>query len=165
MNSRAESAPLIHWAVFYNGADDYLRQVLPFVEGGLSASEPTLVVAPGSNIDLLRSALDPATEATFLHAEDLASNPARIIPAAKQFAESHPGRRIRIVGEPIWPGRSNAEIREGIRHEARVNVLFADVAATVLCPYDARLDHSTIRYAERTHSRVERRRVPAQRRP
>lgn len=145
--------PLIHWAIYYNNADDYLGQVVPFLEGALAAGEPALVFAPGRNIDLLRAALtDPAGEIVFLHAADLASNPARIIPTARQFADAHPGRRIRIVGEPIWPGRSAAEIREGIRHEALVNVLFADVAATVLCPYDtAGLDEATIGHAGSTH--------------
>jgi anti-sigma regulatory factor (Ser/Thr protein kinase) len=56
------------------------------------------------------------------------------------------------VGEPIWPGRSAAEIREVVRHEALVNVLFAGVDATVCCPYDsASLKSAVIADAHRSH--------------
>lgn len=147
---------LIHYAIAYTNGDDYLGGVLPFLRDGLSAGEPALVFAPDSNLRLLRARLDrPVGPVTFLDAADVARNPARIIPAARHFADAHPGRRIRVVGEPIWPGRSNAEIREGIRHEACVNALFADVAATVLCPYDrVGLDAAVLGATDRTHPHV-----------
>lgn len=148
---------LIHYAIAYTNGDDYLGGVLPFLRDGLSAGEPALVFAPDSNLRLLRARLDPPVgPMTFLDAADVARNPARIISAARHFADAHPGRRIRVVGEPIWPGRSNAEIQEAIRHEACVNALFADVAATVLCPYDgAGLDAAVLSDADRTHPHLE----------
>jgi hypothetical protein len=69
----------------------------------------------------------------------------------QDWSDRHAGR-VRFVGEPIWPGRSNAELAEGIRHEALINVAFAGAAVTVLCAYDAeRLASDVLASAERTH--------------
>ncbi len=56
---------------------------------------------------------------------ELGRNPARIIPEVQAFTDKHPGQRVRFVGEPIWPGRSAAEICEATRHEALLNLAFA----------------------------------------
>ncbi len=153
MTNPASGGTLIHYALPYTTTEDYVEELRPFLNGALAAGEPALVFAPGPNMELLRAAVGGGgDQVTFLDAADLARNPARIIPAARRFAAAHPGRRIRIVGEPIWPGRSTAEIREGIRHEACVNVLFADIAATVLCPYNtAHLDTTVLTAADQTH--------------
>ena len=42
------------------------------------------------------------------------------------FVDSHPGRRTRMVGEPIWRGRTPRETAEATRHEALINLAFAD---------------------------------------
>jgi anti-sigma regulatory factor (Ser/Thr protein kinase) len=59
---------------------------------------------------------------------------------------------LHYVGEPIWPGRSPAEIREAVRHEALINLAWPDASVRVLCPYDVRgLDEDVLRSAARTH--------------
>jgi anti-sigma regulatory factor (Ser/Thr protein kinase) len=64
----------------------------------------------------------------------------------------HDGRLLHYVGEPIWPGRSPAEIREATRHEALSNLAWSGAEIRVLCPYDAEaLDHDVLADAERTH--------------
>ena len=40
-------------------------------------------------------------------------NPARIVPLIRAFLDSHSERPVRFVGEPIWAGRTAAEIAEG----------------------------------------------------
>ena len=48
-----------------------------------------------------------------------------------------PGRRFRGIGEPAWPGRSDAALVECANHEALINVAFADGPSWhLLCPYD-----------------------------
>ncbi len=85
----------------------------------------------------------------------LGRNPARIIPEVRDFIDAYPGRRVRYVGEPVWPGRSAAEICEAARHEALINLAFAGMPVTILCPYDAaRLPPSVVRDAERSHPAV-----------
>src|SRR5919198_1498877 len=67
------------------------------------------------------------------------ANPAHIIPEWLRFVAelSAPGRGIRGIGEPIWPDRSQAELVECQRHEALLNVAFADGSPLfLLCPYD-----------------------------
>jgi anti-sigma regulatory factor (Ser/Thr protein kinase) len=47
------------------------------------------------------------------------------------------GRGIRGIGEPVWPGRSSAEVVECHRHEALLNLAFAGTTAFwLVCPYD-----------------------------
>jgi hypothetical protein len=44
---------------------------------------------------------------------------------------------MRIVGEPIWNGRSDAEVEEWVRYEAIINLSLVAWPATIVCPYDA----------------------------
>jgi anti-sigma regulatory factor (Ser/Thr protein kinase) len=86
---------------------------------------------------------------------ELGRNPARIIPALQAYAGKHDGRHVCCIGEPIWPGRTAAEVQEAIRHEALVNLAFRDSLVTVVCPYDsAGLPGSVITDAVRTHPAV-----------
>jgi anti-sigma regulatory factor (Ser/Thr protein kinase) len=80
-------------------------------------------------------------------------NPGRIIPWVLQaFISEHAGRRPRIIGEPIWPGRSGDEYPACAQHEALINEAFAGVDATILCPYDAeRLSELALADAAVTH--------------
>jgi anti-sigma regulatory factor (Ser/Thr protein kinase) len=43
---------------------------------------------------------------------------------------------VRIIGEPIWAGRSAAEYPACAQHEALINIAFAGRTVTILCPYD-----------------------------
>src|SRR5262249_10140610 len=65
-------------------------------------------------------------------------NPARIIPGVLlAFAAAHAGERVRMIGEPLWAGRSAAEYPACAQHEALMNAAFAGRPGTMLCPYDA----------------------------
>ncbi len=84
--------------------------------------------------------------------EELGRNPGRIIPAVERMLAKHEGRTLHYAGEPIWAGRSPAEIREAVRHEALINLAWPGATVRVLCPYDASgLDDDVLRSAERTH--------------
>jgi anti-sigma regulatory factor (Ser/Thr protein kinase) len=91
----------------------------------------------------------------FWNMTELGRNPGRIIPAVRDWFDRGTGGRGRFIGEPIWPGRGRSEVVEATRHEALINLAFADVEATILCPYDAsRLDPTVLFDAERTHPRL-----------
>jgi anti-sigma regulatory factor (Ser/Thr protein kinase) len=57
-----------------------------------------------------------------------------------------------IIGEPIWPGRTEIEYPACAAHEALINAAFAGRDAAILCPYDVSgLDATAVADAGRTH--------------
>src|SRR6185312_14285370 len=89
---------------------------------------------------------------------DVGENPARIIPAWRDFVDAHAGqgRRLRGIGEPIWADRSPDELVECQRHEALLNLAFAGAEDFwLLCPYDVEaLDPGVIDKAHASHPAV-----------
>jgi anti-sigma regulatory factor (Ser/Thr protein kinase) len=143
-----------HPALFYRGERDYLAGTVPFIQDGLAAGEPVAVAVPTWNLGLLRAALGADADRVRLLDMTLAGrNPGRIIPGVlRDFADAHSGARVRIIGEPIWAGRSTAEYPACAQHEALINAAFAGRSVTILCPYDASaLDPDVIADAWVTH--------------
>src|SRR4051812_42135150 len=95
-----------HPALLYRDADEYLAGTVPFVLEGLAGGEPVAVAVPGPNLQLIRDALGGDAERVLLRDMTVAGrNPGRIIPSVLlAFANAHPGRRVRLIGEPIWAG-------------------------------------------------------------
>jgi anti-sigma regulatory factor (Ser/Thr protein kinase) len=148
-----------HEAVLYAGMDGFLEQMVPFLQEGVAAGEPALVVVSGSKIEALRQALGRhADHIEFAEMSSVGANPARIIPAWRDFVDAHAGdgRRLRGIGEPIYPERSATELVECVRHEALLNVAFDDGPPWWLaCPYDLQaLPAAVIEEAQRTHPYV-----------
>jgi anti-sigma regulatory factor (Ser/Thr protein kinase) len=145
-----------HEALFYNGAEGFLRGTLPFVREGLQTGEPTLVSVGEERTALLRDALGADAERVhFVDMRRVGRNPARVIPAWREFLLEHAEhpRGVRAIGEAVWPGRSAAELDECARHESLLNAAFScGPAWRLLCPYDLdALDGSVIDAARLTH--------------
>lgn len=144
-----------HEALLYEGGDEFLGGALEFIMDAVAAEEPVLVVVDAGKIDALRGELQGHEDSVqFADMADVGANPARIIPAWQDFLDEQaaPHRRVRGIGEPIWPGRSRAELAECQRHEALLNLAFADPSFWLLCPYDtATLDTAVIDWARATH--------------
>lgn len=87
--------------------------------------------------------------------DEVGTNPARIIPAWRDFVTEHSGRgrRLRGIGEPIWKGRGPEELVECQHHESLLNVAFAGGEPWyLLCPYDtSSLPAEVIEEALRSH--------------
>jgi anti-sigma regulatory factor (Ser/Thr protein kinase) len=146
----------VHEALLYRDDEDYLAGTVPFVRDGLAAGEPVLVAVPQYGIDLLRRALGrQAEQVEFLDMRRAGRNPGRIIPgvlAAFTDNNSTSTGRVRIVGEPIWPDRTELEYPACVQHEALINTAFEDRPAWILCPYDTtNLSPEAVRDAETTH--------------
>jgi anti-sigma regulatory factor (Ser/Thr protein kinase) len=128
---------------------------LPFIGEAVAAEEPILVVLGAAKIEALRHELEDSGERViFADMAEVGENPARIIPAWEDFVERHtaPGRRLWGIGEPIWAGRSAAELAECQRHEALLNVVFSDPEFSLLCPYDTdTLTREVLVQARRNH--------------
>lgn len=145
-----------HEALFYAGRDDFVRRTAAFLRDAVEAEEPTLVVVDAAKIDLLREELDGAADQIqFADMAAVGANPARIIPAWREFVTRHAptGRRLRGVGEPIWPERTAAQLIECQRHESLLNLAFAGSPSWwLVCPYDTEALHSAVlEEARRTH--------------
>src|SRR5215208_6545050 len=144
-----------HEALLYADGGEYLEGTVPFLEEGLRNGEPMLVAVSAERIVAIRRELGP--DGDRIRFEDMAklgANPARIIPAWRDFVDARaPRQPIRGIGEPIWAGRSPAELIECQRHEALLNVAFARTSAfRLLCPYDTEaLDEAVIDEARRSH--------------
>jgi anti-sigma regulatory factor (Ser/Thr protein kinase) len=145
--------PFMHPAYLYRGRDEYLGGLLPFIHDGLAAGEPVLVAVPGPNLALIEAELaESASSVELADMTEAGRNPGRIIPAVLlAFADAHTGP-VRLVGEPVWPGRSELEYPACVVHEALINLAFEGRDATILCPYDAeRLDPAVLKDTARTH--------------
>ncbi|WUI02781.1 sensor histidine kinase [Spirillospora sp. NBC_00431] len=148
------AGPFHHPALFYRTRAEYLAGTVPFLLDGLAAGEPAAAAVPEPNLELLRNELGAAAEqVTLLDMGQAGRNPGRIIPGVlRAFADAHLGRRARIIGEPIWPGRSRTEYPACLQHEALINHAFAGRQTTILCPYDAEaLDPQILADAAATH--------------
>jgi anti-sigma regulatory factor (Ser/Thr protein kinase) len=147
-----------HEAFFYAGDDAYLAGIVPFIDEGIEAGESVLVAVPGDRLRLLtRRFGDGHPQLRFADMEVLGRNPAWIIPAWAAFvAAQDAGRPARGVGQPIWASRSADELVECSRHEALINVAFADADGfRLLCPYDTTsLDHGVIEESLHNHPHV-----------
>ncbi len=144
-----------HEALFYRGADGFLQGTMPFLSEALRAGEPVLVAVGEPRAQLLRHALgNDAERVRFLSSEALL-NPARAIAAWLDFLAEHAGeaRSARGICEVAWPGRSAAELEECARHEALLDLAFAQGPSwRLLCPYDLdALSAEALAAARRAH--------------
>jgi anti-sigma regulatory factor (Ser/Thr protein kinase) len=144
----------VHPALLYRDDEEYLAGTVPYIRDGLAAGEPVAVAVPGPNLQLIRDALGADAQQVLLRdMTEAGRNPGRIIPTVLlAFANAHPGRRVRLIGEPIWAGRSATEYPACAQHEALINAAFTDRPATILCPYNTELlDPVWIADAHKTH--------------
>lgn len=147
-----------HEMLFYDGGDHgFLDGTLSLVKDALAREAGVLVAVDAQRAAALRDALGADAERVcFARMRSLGRNPARIIPVWRQFVREHAldGEGDALgIGEPVWPGRSAAELDECERHEALLNLAFNDGPGWhLLCPYDLDgLDDAVIDAATRTH--------------
>jgi anti-sigma regulatory factor (Ser/Thr protein kinase) len=122
----------------YVGEAGFVDSTLPFVQDGLAAGEPVLVVTSAPKVQHLRSVLgDDGHRVEFAHMSEVGHNPANIIPAWRDFVDRFEGRTVRGLGEPIFAERTGAELVECLHHEALLNLAFNDCPGfSLLCPID-----------------------------
>jgi anti-sigma regulatory factor (Ser/Thr protein kinase) len=142
---------LRHIAFFYRDPAECRAQILSFARAGLARDEPVFISVPSARGIGDQLAREPG-ELLCSDITGVGRNPARIIPELRAFIDRHAGQRVRMIGEPIWPGRSPAEICEVVRHEALVNLAFSEAQATIMCAYHVtRLTPAAISGARDTH--------------
>jgi anti-sigma regulatory factor (Ser/Thr protein kinase) len=145
-----------HEAFLWRGDEEFLAGTVPFIKDGVDAGQPVLAAVVPRRIDLLREVLGAdSTGVEFVDMTRLGANPARIIPAWREFTDAHAatGQAVRGIGEPIWDGRRETELAECQLHEALLNMAVdLDTPLWLLCPYDAKaLSQDVLAEAHRSH--------------
>jgi anti-sigma regulatory factor (Ser/Thr protein kinase) len=152
---------LVHEALLYRGEDELAGGVGAFIGEAAAAGEPVLLALPGEHLRRFHELPDDAPGLVYQDMREAGRNPNRLLSVMESWIADQeagvpggPGR-VRIVSEPVWPGRPYPEAAECLRHEALVNEVLADAPATILCPYDAaNLDAETLAGAELTHPTI-----------
>lgn len=143
-----------HLAFLYADVGEFVAATTAFVESAVAEQSPVLVAVPAPRLDHVRDRLARLDSGVrFVDMAEAGRNPGRILSSVfTAFADDHPGQRVVVINEPIWPGRTPAEYAEAVRHEALTNLAFAGVRASIRCAYDvAKLPEAAIEAAARTH--------------
>ena len=163
---KPDGARFRHEALFYAGAEQFVRRAAGYVRDALAADEAILVAVIEPRAKLLREELGAEAERVeFADMERLGRNPARIIPAWQDWVERNTGpagrrdraeeraRGFRAIGEPVWAGRTGTEIRECQKYEELLGVAFdRGPAWSLLCSYDIEsLPIDVVAMAHREH--------------
>lgn len=154
-----EHAGFQHQALIYEGADEYLHGTVPFLHAALEAGRPALVAARKEQADLIKGELGREADLLrFVSMEQVGRNPAAVIPLWRDFVDENPDRSVVGVSELVWADRTAAEMEECHRHEALLNLAFAESRQwSLLCPYDAcSLADDELERAATTHKLISR---------
>ena len=150
---------LRHRSLIYDSDDEYLSSAVPFIVEGIERSDSVLVVTAKRQTRLLQDVLrKDALLVEFHDSSTWYGSPGGALKSYREFVRDRYARGapwIRIVGEPVWAGRSRIEVAEWTRYESMLNLSFVTLPATIVCPYDARsLPDAILAGASHTHPAV-----------
>jgi transcriptional regulator with XRE-family HTH domain len=157
----AATAPLLgHRVLIYGSDDEFLRAAVPFLAEGMQRSECVFAVTSLANTQLLHDALgSDAAGVEFADMSDWYGTPQGALSGYRQFLQERREARapwMRIIGEPVWVGRSPKEVKAWTRYESLINLVFASAPATFMCAYDTRsAPAGVLADAQRTHPELE----------
>ena len=137
-SSHGAPAGFEHDAFVHASDEEFVQRAAGFVRQGLAAGETIVAVLPPERIAVLRDALGPLRhDVCFTDMTVAGGNPARLIPFWRDILDQHPGP-VRALGEPAYPGRSQAAYDEVLLHEALTGIAFAhDRSFRLCCAYEA----------------------------
>ena len=148
---------LVHQAFTYSATGEFLAAMVPFIRDGLEAGDAVFAVTSPANIAALQEELGAEAAAVEFHgSSDWYRQPYQTMSAYGRYVDQHANRGVvRIVGEPVWEGRSAASVREWTRYESALNVAFAASRAWIVCPYNTEaLPEQIVAHALQTHPGV-----------
>ena len=149
------AGPFRHWASIYDDDRQLLETAVPFLAAGLAAGEPVLAVTSRANLELIGAALGQrAGDVDYAESAFFGRRPPQRVAAFNRYWTRHAaaGRRVRILAEPVWAGRSAREVAAWTRMESALNVALAAASISMICPYDTRtLGPDIVAGALRTH--------------
>jgi hypothetical protein len=149
---------LRHDAFVYESDEVFIDRMVPFLTDGLAAGDATVAVTTRANVGVLRDALGPAAQGvSFRDRDEWYSRPAKVLAGYDRTLRDllrGGAPRVRVVGE-VQFGATPDEWDEWAVYESLLNHVFAERAAWIVCPYDARaLPDAVVLGAAHTHSQV-----------
>jgi transcriptional regulator with XRE-family HTH domain len=154
--------PLLeHRLLPYDSEDEFLGATVPFVAEALERAEAILVVTTRARIRRLQKACgDNAQRVEFAESSGWYRSPVDALGRYRTFFADQVAAGaswVRVVGEPVWRGRSEHELQAWTRYESMLNAALASSPVTILCPYDTRaVPADILAAAHTTHPRIER---------
>ncbi|MBV8860384.1 MAG: MEDS domain-containing protein, partial [Mycobacterium sp.] len=135
-NAHGVDLPFTHSAFLYRTPREYLDSLLPFIVDAVAADQAVLVALPEPNLAAVSEGLGrSAARVTMTDMTEAGRNPGRILgELLSGFADKHRDRPVCVVGEPVWPSRSEVEYPACVQHEALINRAFTGRDITVVCP-------------------------------
>jgi transcriptional regulator with XRE-family HTH domain len=160
VNGSPAQPPALEHSAFPYSTDDQFRTTMgSFLAEGIERSEALIAVTTTANIELLREYLgSDAARVQFVVSSGFLITPIATLEAFRDFSNGELARGapwVRILGEPIWAGRSEAEVRQWTRFESLFNLMFGGYPMTVVCPYDERsVAPEIVNEAQVTHPQI-----------
>ncbi|MGI5183207.1 anti-sigma factor RsbA family regulatory protein [Dactylosporangium sp. CA-152071] len=146
-----------HEAIRYDSDEHLLAVVLPFLLGGVTAGEPTMVAFGERNAELVRAALPAGCPVTFLEGGDVYARPVGAIRSYRNLLAEHVGAgagQIRIVGE-LSAAQFGATWDAWARYESAINHAYDEFPLWSMCAYDERTTPpAVLADVARTHPRT-----------
>ena len=129
-----------HAALVYGSQEDFLAAAVPFLEEGISAGEPAVLLLDPLTARSVRRALSQPSAVSFLD-QTRYSNPARAVrefrdTVSTQLADG--GSQVRVLAEMSPLGSGNTW-EWWARYEAAVNEACVDLPIASTCCYDSRV--------------------------
>jgi anti-sigma regulatory factor (Ser/Thr protein kinase) len=145
-----------HEALQYSSDDELLDVVVPFLTGGAEAGEPTVVSLGDRNGALVRSALPPGADVTFVGGDGLYARPAAAIRSYCRMLAGYTAAgatQIRIIGE-VPTAALGGTWDWWARYEAAINHAYDEFPLWSMCAYDTRITpEPVLADVARTHPR------------
>jgi transcriptional regulator with XRE-family HTH domain len=148
-----------HSVLIYGSDDEYLAGVRPFAVEGIERGDLVMAITASRQSGLLRDALgDLASQVEFQDSAEYYRSPNETLNAYRSLVKERfdgGSNWIRVIGEPVWAGRSETEVAEWTRYESMINLSFASSPVTFVCPYDRRsVSEEILAGARHTHPDV-----------
>jgi transcriptional regulator with XRE-family HTH domain len=157
VSGSAPSRPMFdHRALLYATESDFYEVAIPFLEEAVERSEAIFVATRPERIRRLRRVLGPtAKRVEFIERTAFYTTPAKALEHYRAFMEGSlngGATWIRALGEPVWTGPAEGDVRLWARFESLLNLLFSAAPVTMACPYDtSELTPEIIEQARATH--------------
>lgn len=145
---QVDRAGLEHPAFFYDGVEDFVATMAPYVTEGVDKDEAVFIAARTSYLGPLRAAVGPAAdEAMWVDTWEWQPHPSRRLRAFHELVTARLAEgatRLRLAGEPAWPEGPIELVQEWERYESVLNEVLGPYPVSLVCLYETSSLHPSV---------------------